>query len=64
MPLTPAASVDENVHAAFNLSEGSGSSGNGKRNEGPSTETDDAAEQEPPKKKRRAALTRVSELGP
>ena len=49
-PLTPAASVDENVGGRV-LGEDTAAAGAG----------DDA--QEPPKKKRRAALTRVGDLG-
>ena len=55
MPLTPAASVDENP------AQSSTSDVSNKRSEAPST--DESAEPEPPKKKRRAALTRVGDLG-
>ncbi|PSS08882.1 hypothetical protein PHLCEN_2v3449 [Hermanssonia centrifuga] len=57
-PLTPAASVDENIHSVLGSAESSGSKPS-KRNAASST--DDGA-QEPPKKKRRAALTKVSDL--
>lgn len=52
-PLTPAASVDENIPSLPGMSESSSAV--------PGNESGDTA-QEPPKKKRRAALTRVGDL--
>ncbi|KAH9925021.1 WD40 repeat-like protein [Epithele typhae] len=65
-PLTPAASVDENVARAWDEPAsvlpqlGGGSAGKEKEKE-KAREADEA--QEPPKKRRRAALTRVGDVG-
>ncbi|THH32836.1 hypothetical protein EUX98_g1331 [Antrodiella citrinella] len=66
-PLTPAASVDENMFGGYTSSSaGDGPSGHynnagGSEGEGSSRQSGDDGAQEPPKKKRRAALTRVAD---
>lgn len=65
-PLTPAASVDENIPALHALGDAQAAAGPSVPPSASAASVDDAgdvAAQEPPKKKRRAGLTRVSDLG-
>ncbi|KAL7284777.1 hypothetical protein ACG7TL_002084 [Trametes sanguinea] len=61
-PLTPAASVDENLLGVRALADSADSADSGASAAGTTTASQDEV-QEPPKKKRRAALTRVGDLG-
>jgi chromatin assembly factor 1 subunit B len=60
-PLTPAASIDENISSLTLPSEGHTQSA--QTHGGPDLEPSSDVAQEPPKKKRRAALTRVGDIG-
>ena len=62
-PLTPAASVDENMHGGYaSSSMGDVLPGSSTGGGSETTQSGDDTVREPPKKKRRAVLTRVSDV--